>query len=113
MWVPNPPSIGHALRGRDCDRESALPVMRPPARIPVAGSLLIGGQSGATGMRLYLRQRRRRRVHPRIWYSADINIIAENGTILAESARFTNETIYAELDIERLVGERRQYDDLP
>ena len=36
------------------------------------------------------------------------NIIAENGTILAESARFTSETIYAELDIARLVGERRR-----
>lgn len=35
------------------------------------------------------------------------NIIAENGTILQEATRFTNETIYSEIDIERLVSERR------
>ena len=36
------------------------------------------------------------------------NIIAENGRILKESGRFTNETIYAEIDIERLEAERRR-----
>lgn len=35
------------------------------------------------------------------------NIIAENGTILAEATRFINDTIYSEIDIARLVGERR------
>lgn len=37
------------------------------------------------------------------------HLIAENGSVLAESERFTNETIYGDLDIERLVGERRHY----
>ena len=36
------------------------------------------------------------------------NIIAENGTILEETKRFTNETIYSEFDIERIVSERRK-----
>ena len=36
------------------------------------------------------------------------NIIAENGTILEETKRFENETIYSELDIERIVSERRK-----
>lgn len=36
------------------------------------------------------------------------NIIAENGTVLAETARFANETIYSEIDIERVVSERRK-----
>ena len=49
------------------------------------------------------------------------NIIAENGTILAEATRFINDTIYSEIDIDRLVSERRKnttfqmsdnYDDL-
>ena len=35
------------------------------------------------------------------------NIIAENGNILAEATRFVNETIYSEIDIKRVVGERR------
>lgn len=36
------------------------------------------------------------------------NLIAENGKILSRSARFKNETIYADLDIARIVGERRR-----
>ena len=36
------------------------------------------------------------------------NIIAENGTILEETKRFVNETIYSEFDIERIVSERRK-----
>lgn len=36
------------------------------------------------------------------------NIIAENGTILRESKRFVNEAIYSEIDINRLVSERRK-----
>ena len=36
------------------------------------------------------------------------NLIAENGTILAESRRFVNGIIYADLDIHRLDNERRR-----
>lgn len=36
------------------------------------------------------------------------NIIAENGTVLAEAKRFKNEVIYTEIDIQRLIGERRR-----
>ena len=36
------------------------------------------------------------------------NIIAENGTTLAESRRFTNEAIYTELDLNRILSERRK-----
>lgn len=36
------------------------------------------------------------------------NIIGENGTIIARSKRFTNECVYAELDLERLISERRK-----
>lgn len=36
------------------------------------------------------------------------NIIAENGTILKASKRFTNEAIYSEIDLFRLLGERRK-----
>ena len=46
------------------------------------------------------------------------NIIAENGSILRESRRFVNRAIYSEIDINRLVGERRknttyQVNDVP
>lgn len=36
------------------------------------------------------------------------HMIAENGTILKEAVRFQNETIYSEIDIDRLMGERRR-----
>ena len=36
------------------------------------------------------------------------NIIAENGTTLAFSSRFVNEVIYTELDLKRLLSERRK-----
>ena len=36
------------------------------------------------------------------------NIIAENGTTLVSSDRFTNEVIYTELDVKRLLSERRK-----
>ena len=36
------------------------------------------------------------------------HVIAENGTILKESVRFENETIYSEIDIDRLMAERRR-----
>lgn len=36
------------------------------------------------------------------------NIIAENGSNLAESKRFVNETIYTEIDVNRILSERRK-----
>ncbi len=36
------------------------------------------------------------------------NIISENGTVLSESERFTNGIIYADIDLQRLLGERRK-----
>lgn len=36
------------------------------------------------------------------------SLICENGTILAESSLFTNETIFADIDVERLCQERRR-----
>lgn len=36
------------------------------------------------------------------------NIIAENGTILKEAKRFENEIIYTEIDVNRLISERRK-----
>lgn len=36
------------------------------------------------------------------------SLIAENGTLLAQSKRFANETVYGEVDIRRLRSERRK-----
>lgn len=41
------------------------------------------------------------------------NLISENGTILAEARRFDNQNIYADLDIHRLLHERRRMSTYP
>ena len=41
------------------------------------------------------------------------NIIAENGTCLVESRRFINESICADMDLERLDSERRRMSTFP
>lgn len=105
VWVPNPPSIVHALAGatvivncsasdettgKNLYRESLI--SGQSARL-VCGYIYANAGEGESSQDLVF---------------GGHNIIAENGTILAESERFTNETIYAELDIARLVGERRR-----
>ena len=41
------------------------------------------------------------------------NIIAENGTVLAESRRFSPGIIYGDVDLERLCSERRRVNTWP
>lgn len=43
-----------------------------------------------------------------MWSTPGHNLICENGNVLAESKRFTNETIYSEFDVERIETERRR-----
>ena len=105
LWVPMPPSISHAMAG-------ATLIVNGSASDEVTGkdqyrSSLVSGQSS-------------RLVCGYIYASAgegesttDLvfgghHIIAENGTVLAESERFVNGMITAELDLERLRSERRR-----
>ena len=41
------------------------------------------------------------------------NIIAENGTTLASSNRFSNEVIYTEIDVKRLLSELTKEYNIP
>lgn len=105
VWVPNPPSIGHALAG-------ATVIVNCSASDETTGKhlyreSLISGQS-ARLVCGYIYANAGEGESSQDLVFGGHNIIAENGTILAESERFTNETIYAELDIARLVGERRR-----
>ena len=105
VWVPNPPSIRHALAG-------ATVIVNCSASDETTGKnryreSLIGGQS-ARLVCGYIYANAGEGESSQDLVFGGHNIIAENGTILAESARFTSETIYAELDITRLVGERRR-----
>ncbi len=105
LWAPNPPSIGHALAGANVlvnlsagdeitgkDRYRRSLVEGQSARL-VCGYIYAGAGEGESTQDVV--------------YSGH-NLIAENGILLAESKRFTNETILAELDLERLNGQRRR-----
>lgn len=105
VWVPDPPSIRHALAGatvivncsasdettgKDGYREALI--SGRSARL-VCGYIYANAGEGESSQDLVF---------------GGHNLIAENGKILSRSARFKNETIYADLDIERIVGERRR-----
>ena len=103
--MPDPPSIHHALAGatvivncsasdettgKDAYREALI--SGQSARL-VCGYIYANAGEGESSQDLVF---------------GGHNLIAENGKILSRSARFKNETIYADLDIARIVGERRR-----
>ena len=105
LWVPNPPSVAHAYHGanlivnlsasdevvgKDSYRRSL--VSAQSARLLCGYIYATAGEGESTQDVVYGGQ----------------NLIAENGTILAESRRFVNGIIYADLDIHRLDNERRR-----
>ena len=105
IWVPNPPSIGHALAGANVivnlsasDETTGKDVYREN---------LVGGQSARLICAYIYTSAGDGESTQDVVYSGH-NLIAENGTILARSKRFTNETIYSEIDIRRLIAERRK-----
>ena len=105
LWVPNPPSVGHAYHGanlivnlsasdevvgKDSYRKSL--VSAQSARLLCGYIYATAGEGESTKDVVY----------------GGHNLIAENGTILAESRRFVNGALYADLDIHRLDNERRR-----
>ncbi len=118
LWAPMPPSIGAALSGAtlivNCsasdetvgkDKYRKDLILGQSARL-ISGYVYASAGEGESTTDLVF---------------GGHNIIAENGLILEEATRFINDTIYTEIDIERLVSERRrnttfqmsdQYDEL-
>ncbi len=105
IWVPNPPSIAHALAGANLivnlsasDETTGKDLYRENLVTGQSAKLICGYIYCSAGDGESTQD---------VVYSGH-NIIAENGTILAESRRFTNETAYTEIDVMRLVSERRK-----
>ena len=105
LWTPEPPSIHHALSGADLivnlsasDETTGKDTYREALVSGQSARLLCGYIYASAGDGESTQD---------VVYSGH-NIIAENGRILKESRRFTNEIIYAEIDIERLEAERRR-----
>lgn len=105
IWVPNPPSISHALHG-------ATVIVNSSASDETTGKAtyrqtLIGGQSArlVCGY-VYCNAGEGESTQDLVF--GGHNIIAENGTMLAESSILGHEAIYADLDLDRIRSERRR-----
>lgn len=105
VWAPNPPSTEHALA-------SATLIVNLSASDETTGKDvyrrdLIKGQSARLLCGYIYSSAGEGESTQDVVYSGH-NMIAENGTLLNESERFTNEAVYSEVDISRLIAERRR-----
>lgn len=110
VWVPCPPSIRHTLAG-------ATVIANCSASDDIVGkdtyrNSLISGQS-ARLICGYIYTNAGEGESTQDLVFGGHNIIAENGTCLAISHRFNHETIYADMDLERLESERRRTTTYP
>jgi NAD+ synthase (glutamine-hydrolysing) len=105
LWVPEPPSIAHALSG-------ATIIVNLSASDEVTGKAdyrreLVAGQSARLICGYIYASAGNGESTQDVVYSGH-NLVAENGRVLAESTRFTNEPVYTELDVERIEADRRR-----
>ncbi len=110
LWVPAPPSTSHALAG-------ATIIVNPSASDEMTGKeayrrSLVSTQSARLICGYVYVSAGEGESTTDLVFSAH-NIICENGNVLKESNRFKNETIYAEIDVDRLVSERRRMTTYP
>ncbi len=110
LWVPAPPSVGHALAG-------ATVIVNPSASDELAGKpayrrSLIQNQS-ARLLCAYLYADAGRGESTTDLVFSGHSLIAENGTILNESPLFSGETVETEIDVARLLHERRRMGTFP
>lgn len=105
LWVANPPGTNHALMGATVianlsasnetvgkDEYRELLVKSSSARL-ICGYIYASAGEGESTQDLVF---------------GGHNLIAENGIILAQAKRFQCETVYGDLDIQRILSERRR-----
>ena len=105
LWVPVPPSSRHVLAG-------ATVIVNLSAGNEVIGKAdyrrnLVKSHS-ARSLCAYVYANAGKDESTQDMIFAGHNIIAENGTLLAQSTLFSNQTIFADVDVERLCQERRK-----
>ena len=105
LWTPNPPSIAHALAGADV-------IVNLSASNEITGKSayrkeLVCGQS-ARLVSAYIYASAGEGESTQDLVFSGHNLIAENGRLLAESKRFGHGVIYTEIDVEKLIAERRR-----
>lgn len=110
LWVPNPPSTSHALAG-------ATVIINLSASDAMTGKAkyrknLVSAQSASLICGYIYASAGEGESSTDLVFSGH-NIISENGTILAESERFKNQMVTAEIDVDRLINERRRMTTYP
>ncbi len=110
LWVVRPPSIGHALAG-------ATVVVNCSASVETVGKddyrrSLVSGQSGRLVCGYVYASAGEGESSQDLVFGGH-NMIAENGTVLAEAKRFSAGITYADLDLWRLRSERRRMNTYP
>lgn len=105
LWAPDPPSTYHALAGANLivnlsasDETTGKDIYRRDLVKGQSARLLCGYVYCSAGEGESTQD---------IVFSGH-NVVAENGTLLAQAERFTNEITYAEIDVERMSAERRR-----
>ncbi|MDO5415902.1 MAG: NAD(+) synthase [Lachnospiraceae bacterium] len=110
VWVPCPPSISHCLAGAtliaNCSASNET-----TGKDEYRHNLICGQSARLVCGYIYSNAGEGESTQDLVFGGQ--NIIAENGTCLAESKRFSNGMIIADLDLERLNSERRRMNTYP
>ena len=105
VWSPIPPSIDAALSG-------ATVIVNCSASDEVVGKdsyrerLILGQSARLIAGYVYANAGEGESTTDLVF--GGHSMIAENGVLLEEATRFINDTIYSEIDVKRIVGERRK-----
>lgn len=104
LWVAQPPSAGHALAGATviCNLSASDELT---TKETYRRSVISGQASRLSCAYLYASAGDGESTTDVVF--SGHNLIAENGTILAESERFKNEAIYTDIDLYRITAQRR------
>lgn len=110
LWVPLPPSTYHAMEG-------ATVICNPSASVETTTKesyrrSLVSNQSARLLAAYIYADAGEGESTQDVVYSGH-HLICENGSVLAEAKRFTNEIIYADIDVQKLAAERRKMTSFP
>lgn len=110
LWVPLPPSTYHAMAG-------ATVICNPSASVETTTKesyrrSLVSNQSAILLAAYIYADAGEGESTQDVVYSGH-HLICENGSVLAEAKRFTNEIIYADIDVQKLAAERRKMTSFP
>lgn len=110
LWVPLPPSTYHAMAG-------ATVICNPSASVETTTKesyrrSLVSNQSARLLAAYIYADAGEGESTQDVVYSGH-HLICENGSVLAEAKRFTNEIIYADIDVQKLAAERRKMTSFP